>query len=678
MRPFQALAMQRGHLFPWVPVTMALGIGGYFALPVEPGLPLYLGAAALMGIAVLAAVVLDETIAPLALLLALVMGGFLVAGARAHRVAAPVLDYRFHGAVEGRVVTVDRSQSDAPRLTLDHVWIEGIAPDRTPGKLRISLHGDLQAFAARPGLWVGVTAHLSPPSPPSEPGGFDFRRRAWFQQIGAVGYTRNPVVVLAEDSRARGMVWLHRLRMALSQRIRARIDGDAGAFAAAILTGDRSAMPRATLQTLRDSNLAHLLAISGLHMGLLTGFVFAAVRYGLALVPPVALRLSAKKIAAGIALVAAGIYLALSGGNVATQRAFVMIAVMLAAVMVDRRAITLRAVALAAVIILTLIPESLLQAGFQMSFAATTALVAAFGALRLLPEGKWTPPRWTRPVLALVLSSAVAGAATAPIGAAHFNQIAQFGLLANLLTVPLMGAVVIPAAVMSAALVPLGAEGIGLAVMEAAIRWILGVAAWVAGLDGAVWMVPTPAAWGLPVFALGMLWLILWRGHARWAGCVPALAALVLWGQVQRPDLLIAPSGRLAGIMTAEGRALNKPKGDGFAARIWLENDGDGADQIRAADRAGFSNGSGLSEVVVGGESFRLLSGRDWQSRLQAACGPGWLIVPYELETRPDGDCRLLDREFLDANGAVAVFVDQRGLRIVTAAERAGRRLWTQ
>ncbi|WP_348524108.1 ComEC/Rec2 family competence protein [Phaeobacter sp. J2-8] len=231
------------------------------------------------------------------------------------------------------------------------------------------------------------------------------------------------------------------------------LPGEIGAFAAAITTGDRSGMGEGTLKALRDTNLAHLLAISGLHMGLLAGFVFSVVRLAIAMVPFVALRLPGHRIAAVFALIAAASYLALSGGNVATERAFIMVAVALIAVVFNRRAISLRAVALAALIVLVLRPEALLGPGFQMSFAATTALVAVFNHLRGAPE---VVPRWLWAVLAVILSSAVAGFATAPVAAAHFNRIAQFGLVANLLTVPLMGILVMPAAVVAACLRLLG------------------------------------------------------------------------------------------------------------------------------------------------------------------------------------------------------------------------------
>ncbi|MHC0053027.1 ComEC/Rec2 family competence protein [Actibacterium sp. D379-3] len=678
MRALDAIAAQRGHLFPWAPVAMALGVGLYFALPAEPG-PWHwagLGALALAGLCALR--LGGERQAPLLIALVLLLAGLLLAGARSHLVAAPVLKYRFYGAVEGRVIAIDRSQSDVPRLTLDRVWMERVPADETPLRLRVSLHGTHGVFDPMPGQIVALTAHLSPPPAPAEPDGFNFQRRAWFDRLGAVGYARSPAVLIAPVGPGQAGLFIHRSRMMLSAAIRARMPGDAGAFAAAILTGDRSAMSQPTLQALRDANLAHLLAISGLHMGLLTGFVFAALRYGLALIPPLALRLPVRKLAAVLALLAAAVYLALSGGNVATQRAFVMVAVMLGAVLADRRALTLRAVALAALIVLVLQPESLTGPGFQMSFAATTALVAVFGALRDWPEDRWRPPRILRPVLAVVISSAVAGAATAPIGAAHFNQVAQYGLLANLLTVPLMGTLVIPAAVLAGVLAPFGLAFVGFAAMRLGIGWILGVAGWVAGLDGATWPVVMPGGWVLPLLALGMLWLMLWQGRMRLAGLVPVGLSLILWSQAARPALLIAETGGLIGVMTPDGRALSKPGGDGFTVRIWLENDGDAAAQDVAFARPGLRGAKGFLRTEVAGQPFVHLSGRGWAERLEEACATGWVIVPQRLKQPVPRDCVLFDQRKLAQTGAIAVWAGADGPILISAKARAGRRPWVQ
>lgn len=316
-----------------------------------------------------------------------------------------------------------------------------------------------------------TTGHLGPPGGAVEPGGFDFRRHAWFLQLGAVGYTRVPFVLWDDTERGQ---FVFRMRMALSERIQNALPGATGAFATAIITGDRSAIPQDVLQSLRDTNLAHLLAISGLHMGLVSAFVFGTLRLVLVLTP-IGLKWPVKKIAAAGALGVAATYLALSGGNVATERAFVMVAVMLVAVMCDRRALSLRAVALAAIIVLVLRPEAVFGPGFQMSFAATTALVAVFSAVR---ERFFDLPKHqlVRSAVSVFLSSAVAGAATAPFAMAHFNQFAQFGLLANLATVPLMGVLVVPSGVLAMLLMPFGLEWVGLVPMGVGLDWILAVA----------------------------------------------------------------------------------------------------------------------------------------------------------------------------------------------------------
>ncbi|MGR3344903.1 MAG: ComEC/Rec2 family competence protein [Paracoccaceae bacterium] len=667
-----ALASQRGYLFCWVPVCLALGIGGYFALSSEPTIWAYAGLSILGAALCLLVRWTHENLRPLVVMLALVALGGLLAGVRAHLVGEPVLGYRYYGPIQGRIIKVDRSASDAVRLTLDRVVLKNMAPIVTPTRVRVSLHGQQGYIKPEPGLTIILTGHLSPPSGPVEPGGFDFQRMAWFDRLGAVGYTRTPVLAFAAAQKGGAGLRLFRLRMDISQWVQANMPGRAGAFATAVMTGDRSAMERGAVADLRASNLAHLLAISGLHMGLLTGFVFAALRYVLAAMPRLALRIAVKKVAAVGALVAGATYLALSGGNVATERAFVMVAVMFLAVLMDRRALTLRAVAVAAIIVLSLRPEVLSEPGFQMSFAATTALVAVFGVLR-----NWNGanvPKALRPVLA------VAGLATAPIVAAHFNRIADYGLLANLLSVPLMGLVVMPGAVLAACLAPFGLGWIGLAIMEPAILWILGVAHWIAGLDGALSYVPAPGAAVLPMLSLGVLWIMLWRGgwRVRWLGAIPAVAAFVLWAGVQRPAVLISDSGGLVGVMTPAGRVLNKARGEGFAAQIWLENDGDGAAQATAFARLGFSGSKGNLEFRIGDTAFIHLSGRGALARVGESCADAaYVILSAKIEaTEAEYPCRIIDRTMLRNLGSVAIFDAPDGLKILSARQVAGQRLW--
>jgi competence protein ComEC len=669
--PLEALQTARGMLFPWIAVLVGCGIGVWFLLPDEPGVGSY-SLAALLLAGGLALAAKSHLARPVGLALAALAAGWIAAGIRAHTLDAPMLNFRYYGPVEGRIVEIDRSQSDALRLTLDQVVLQDVSPAKTPLRVRVSLQTEQDWLRPTPGQVVILTANLAAPEGPVEPGGFDFRRMAFFDQLGAVGYTRTPVLLLEEAKG--GALPIDRLRTWLTQGMLAHMDGQAGAFAAGAMTGDRSAITEDTVQALRDSSLAHLLAISGMNMAFLTGFVFALFRYGLALIPYVALRVNTKKVAAVVSLAVALFYLLLSGANVATERAFIMISVVLGAVLLDRRALTLRSVAVAALLLLLLKPESLLEPGFQMSFAATIALIVGFAAL----DGsiyRERIPRWLMPVFTLVLSSLIGGLSTAPFAAAHFNRFTDYGLLANLLTVPVMGAVIMPAGAVAALLAPLGLAALPLWVMEQGARWILFVAHEIAGWEGSVTAIPAPGAWVLPLFTLGSIWLILWRGRMQLVGLAPVLAAFALWAMAERPALLVSGDGKLLGLAGPEGRALSAPKGGGFAAENWLQNDGDLMEQDLAAKRPGFDGPKGERWFSLAGLRAVALSGKGAEAKLTEVCRSAILVILSAEATSVPPDCPLIDQEVLSATGPLAVW--QVGDALQIEQTKTARRLWS-
>jgi competence protein ComEC len=411
-----------------------------------------------------------------------------------------------------------------------------------------------------------------------------------------------------------------------------------------------------------------------MNMAFLTGFVFALFRYGLAVIPYVALRVNTKKVAAVVSLGVALFYLLLSGANVATERAFIMISVVLGAVLLDRRAMTLRSVAVAAMILLLLKPESLLEPGFQMSFAATIALIVGFAAL----DGsiyRQRIPRWVMPVFTLVLSSLIGGLSTAPYAAAHFNRFTDYGLLANLLTVPVMGAVIMPAGALAALLAPLGLAWLPLWFMEQGARWILFIAHEISGWEGSVTAIPTPGPWVIPLFTLGAIWLILWRGRVQAVGLAAVALAFGLWLVADRPLLLMSGDGRLVGLAGPEGRVLSAPKGGGFAAENWLQNDGDLTLQADAAARAGFDGPKGERWFDLAGLRVVQLTGKGSAEKLADACARADLVIfANEAEVVPR-DCPLIDQAVLDETGPLAVWQDDEGLRFEQT--KGADRLWS-
>ncbi len=584
------LNAQHGRLFLWAPVCLSFGIGGYFSIRFEPamGLIQIICVACAVSGTILAFKWRSTNLLILRALFLIILG-FLIAVLRTHSIAEPVLGWRYYGPIEGTVIAIDRSNSNKPRVILKNVDLGKISKPRTPTYIRVSFHSDTGLQHLIPGAHIRTVGSVSPPSGPVEPGGFDFQMYAWFKQFGAVGYSRKPVELVKPPSLNTYSIWLFDVRMQLSNYIRSRIKGQTGTFAAAILTGDRSTINPEVLQDLRDSNLAHLLAISGLHMGLLVGFSFGLVRYGFAMVPYIALKWPTKKLGAVVAILAGFAYLQISGAAVATERAFIMVSVMLVGVIMDKPAITLRAVAFAAIILLILHPESLLQPGFQMSFAATTALVASFEFLK--HQSYWQKlqfgrNRFVQPVIALIMSSFIAGAATAPFAAYHFNQIAQYGLLANLSSVPIMGMIVMPAAVLAGVLSLIGFDALPFWIMGQGIDWILGVSHWVANMNGSVTAVPQGQAGVLPLIALGAVFFLLWKGRLQWGGIFICCCGFLLWVQTDRPVVLVSDTGRLMGVLQDNERALNRSKGSGFAASVWLENDGDKSDQNIASQRS--------------------------------------------------------------------------------------------
>ena len=674
-----ALETQRGRLFLWVPVCLSIGIGLYFHQNNEPLIG-RIQILIIVGIVMLCAVLLDRRSACAILIMAsvIVLSGFLLASLRAHLVAEPVLPWRYFGNIEGTMVAIDRSFSNRLRVTLATPELDKISQPRTPTFVRVSLHSDIGLQYLRPGARVRTTGSLSPPSGPAEPGGFDFQQYTWFKRLGAVGYSRNPVVLIAQPELNSYSMRLFDLRMRIANHVRQRIQGQTGAFAAAIITGDRFAIDPAMLDDLRASNLAHLLAISGLHMGLLVGFVFAIVRYGLAMVPYIALHWPTKKIGAVLALFAGLLYLQISGSSIATQRAFIMVSVMLVGVMLDRPAITLRAVAMAATILLVIRPESLMQAGFQMSFAATTALVASFEFLkhqRHWQAMQYGRGRFLQPFVTLFISSLIAGAATAPIAAFHFKQFSQYGLIANLGSVPVMGMLVMPAAVLAGLLSPFGLDTGAFWIMGQGVHWILGVAHFVAGLSESTIAVPQGGTFVLPLIGFGSVLFILWRGAMRWAGPVLFFLAIGIWINTPRPEILISDTGRLLGIMKEQGRALNRKRGSGFAAQVWLENDGDKAEQIGAADRyAGFSDAMvmdiGIAKI-----------GYVWPKKtslfeLERYCQSTDILISPNWKQDLSGGCIQISQSYLRRNGSVAIMIAKGQIRVKTARQMTGARIW--
>ncbi|MFH1158932.1 MAG: ComEC/Rec2 family competence protein [Pseudomonadota bacterium] len=570
---------QRDRWILWTPVAMAFGVGGYFSLRFEP--PLWIGLAAVVAlVAGITPFYRNKTVLLLWLPLFLMALGFAAAQVRTWEVSAPVLARKTYPLMlEGRVAAVDALPQEGYRVVLDRLRYVSERPlpqNPMPERVRIKLKKDSPSPVAGDG--VRVKAMLLPLSPPVMPGAYDFQRHAFFDGIGATGFAVGGVEVVKAGDRG---FFFESLRRYLRTHIKENIaDGDVAAITIALLDGEDRDISKKTFDTIRAAGIAHLIAISGLQVTMVTGFFFFAVRALLAAVPFVALRYPVKKITAFMAMCAAIFYMLLIGSSVSAERSVIMVCVVMVAIMLDRDPFTLRLAAFAAAAVLLFQPESLFGPGFQMSFAAVVALIAFYESTRDWWARGYENRRWFAKaglyILGSLATTLIATLATAGISLYHFLRTPLFpGLIANLIAVPLSTFVTLPAAIVASFLMPLGLEKIPLKAAELSVVVIVRTAEIISRWPHALYHADSWPMWILVTMSLGGLWICLWRGKMRWLGALPILAGMIAIPMTPRADVLISEDGKLFAARDDKGiLRISSGRAEKFVREAWIAREG--------------------------------------------------------------------------------------------------------
>jgi competence protein ComEC len=690
------LAGERPNWPGWLAVALGLGIAVYFTLPVEP--PLWLGVGLIL-CGMLPAILFRRTPLILVFAAAFIAAaiGFSVAQARTWSVAAPQLQDPIRFAhVTGRLASIEPFPN-AIRATLEQVTIAELPADATPLRIQVKIFKGSEILKL--GDRIDVLAHLQPPSPPVAPGAFDFRRQAYFSRMGATGFSLGAARVIDgadEDESLSGRLWLwiDRLRATIGQRIAGLEPGPAGAMTRALTVGDQTALTKGDTEAMRVSGLAHLLSISGLHIGMAAGLFFIGLRSLMALVSPLALRFPIKKWSAVAAIFAAGFYALLAGATVPTQRSFVMIAIVFLGVLVDRSPFSFRMVAWAAIVVLLLQPESLAGASFQMSFFAVLGLIAVFEVLRThltrWRGGRALETDWFGRIsnalrgagfwfATTMLTSFVATLMTAPFAMFHFDRISTYGVIANLIAVPLTGFWVMPMGMAALLLMPFGLD---------APFWYLAAR----GCDGILWIAQTVSAWpysllvtrAMPVaalvaIALGLVTLCLMRSRARVAGLVPVFGGLAAIFFVSTPDLLVTGDAKLLAIKDEAGDYhLSSLRASKLAAETWLRRNGQlDAASFPAPDDAGLPSFACDGAGCVYKRNGKIIGLALTGDALREDCATADVVVSLVPIRSGCRDVITIDRFDLWRGGTHALHVDSDGkLHIESVAATLGDRPW--
>jgi competence protein ComEC len=675
----QSYAAEGERRLLWLPVCFGAGVAVYFTLTFEP--PLWAGFAMTLAAGAAAFALHKQPLwCEAALALAMFFAGFAVIGETTWQRQAPVLQRRLGPVtVTGRVVDID---------AVDRGWRAIIAPDplpalaagEQPARLRIHLAPSSDLLA--PGDRMQARAALYPVPGQIVPGAHDLQREAFFARIGGVGYSYGPARRLAAADAAEGG-WregLRRLRTEMSRRITEVLPGSTGGVASALITGKRGAVADNVKAAFRESGLQHLLAIAGLHLGLVGGFVFFTVRAGLALIAFVALRYPIKKIAAAAALAVLTCYLLLSGAAIPTERAFVMNGLVFAAILIDRLRISMRICALAAALVLMVEPESLVGVSFQMSFSAVIALIAVYETFGSRLGFLLHRPSWAGRALgyagAVVVTTIVVTIATDPFSVYHFHHIALYSPLANVVAVPLSAVWTLPWGVVACLLMPFGLERVALVPMGWGIDVTIAVAQAVSAIPGNVWHVPRLPVAGLALVSLGGLWVCLWLQPWRWWGIAAIAAGLASIATTQPPDIVIADLGRFLAVRATQAAYWVSAESGGHLETSFLSEE-TGLDVLPwpHQDQAQTLACTGeLCRYTARGRTVALITGF---AALPTDChGVDAIVSRVPAGFRCRALLPVIDRIDTWRLGAVALWLNQGGVVVESTNGERGDRPW--
>jgi competence protein ComEC len=320
-----------------------------------------------------------------------------------------------------------------------------------------------------------------------------------------------------------------------------------------------------------------------------------------------------------------------------------------------------------------------------MSFAAVGSLIAIAeweqrrAAQRADDDTQLPLPAVRRYLRGIAVTSFVGSIATMPYAAFHFDRATHYALLGNLLAMPVMGFVTMPAAAIAIILMPLHLDAWPLYVMGWGIEAMLAVGRWVSGLPGSVSSVSAWPISALVLMSLGGLWIVIWRGNWRWFGFAPVAAGVIAILLARPPDLLVARDGETVAIRATDSRLyLVRPPTDEYSASEWLKRDGDARPAVQTVALAADGvrcDAYGCLGRTRSGVIVALSLRRD---ALAEDCANADIVVSaVPVRGQCVGPKLVVDRFDVARNGAYAVWLGTK-FRVETVQSIRGERPWSE
>ena len=664
--------------FLWVPVGFAGGVALYFSLSIEPALWL---------LWVIATCALSLTIGfrkkayvPCLTLLLITLGAAWAATSAHSKSAIRLQEALDPRSVKGVVSYIERTEHGV-RITLKQVTIKGFPTEKTPESVRLSvrLKPDSELELPHIGEAINITAGLRPPMGPVLPHGFDFARFFYFREIGAVGYGLPPWRIRSHqpEKTLSDHFWDWRIR--ITEDILDTVGKETGGIAAGLITGDARAISEEDFKALRASNLYHIIAISGEHMVIIAGVIFVGLRLLALLLLPAryAYRPQVKTAAAVMSLVLVTAYLFVTGLPISAVRAYVMIVLVLLAVVFHRQVDAMRSLSITALIMLVWDPANLFDPGFQLSFAATLAIIALVETTLLnTPETldeTWPQKLW-RIGKAMLLVSVVAEAATMPLVIAMFNNFSPYGVFANMLATTLVSLFLMPTVALYFILLPFGLHHAALWLMNLGIKALLGIAYWVSSLPHAQLFLPSIPGYGVAIIVLGLLWCCLWRTRTRRYGIIAILIGFSTITLNRAPDMLVGAELKQVAFKTEYGHVLARGRRNSMVPNLWAN--GLGYDELPKAPDAVWQCEERNKNCIAIVGSYVIGFPEDAQS-LQVYCAKAELIFSKTDGETCENGVQIIGKTKRASGGVTALWFRKNGnIHLENSQKWQGNRPW--
>lgn len=673
---------QKDRLFLWLPVVFGLGIAAYFAIPFEPNV-LMSAAPPMLLLAVLvrlypqhhdSAYLFARYLVCLAMFL--LFCGIGAAKAGTHFYGTPILQKSMtYADVQGVIESIEKLDGKrGSRVVLNNLVIEELPPHQTPRKIRITFRKDENLKA---GARIKTLAKLDAPSNAVLPGAYDFRRHLFFEGIGAVGFSYRSAVIITQSQAA---PMFEAMRESIHDDIKKAAGPVSAGIISALITGERGEIAEEDNEAMRDSGLYHLLSISGGHVATVAGVLFFFLRFFMAAIPWIALRFPIKKIAACAAMIGATFYVLLAGAEVPAIRALLMTGLVMLAIMLDRSPLSTRLVAFSAMVILIMVPHALVGVSFQMSFAAVAALICFFEYIRPWWMAWYSSGGFVRKafmyVVAVLITSVIAGGMTGFFSLYHFQSFAVFGVLANMMAVPLTAFVIMPAAIVAMILTPFGLTAWAYEVMEWGVLKMLVIAHWTAGFEGAVFHV---TQWPIATFVLGASAIVLFLVWGGWRGKAAAvflmMVGLFVASVSKPPDVMVSSSGKLQAVRSGDDVFVSSIRKEKFVVENWMRLQGLGNQKPKSfySDASPVACDDFACRWEQKGKKISFLKGRDAMN--EECAWADMVISPIPVSKKLCGhEAKLIDLYDVKDRGAHAIYLND--VRIKSVGEAVGARPW--